>query len=240
MPIPVTCQCGAKFAVKDEHAGRNFRCPKCGQPITAGAAPEAAQPAAAQQQQAQAPQQYAQQAPAAPQHPAQLQYASMGGGAGMVAPPPNGLVPPPYLEPKWRYPGCPIVHLVFIVDGAVVNCGFNPSPALLSVAKAFSGKLKKQFDVVIGPPPGPGIPTAFVRIINMDEGSRMLRYFLGIFAGGTTFEVEGNVIGPQGRNTPFHFKHRGRMGLFGGDSLNLLKASGSVIGGKIGKAFKNA
>jgi hypothetical protein len=48
MPIPVACQCGAKFAAKDELAGKAVKCPKCGQPLkipAAGGAPDA--PAAA-------------------------------------------------------------------------------------------------------------------------------------------------------------------------------------------------
>jgi hypothetical protein len=33
MPQAVTCQCGARFAAKDELAGKTVRCPKCKQPI---------------------------------------------------------------------------------------------------------------------------------------------------------------------------------------------------------------
>lgn len=41
MPIPVACQCGAKFNAKDELAGKAVRCPKCKQPLTIPA-PQAA------------------------------------------------------------------------------------------------------------------------------------------------------------------------------------------------------
>ncbi len=43
MPITVSCQCGAKFAAKDELAGKAVKCPKCSQPIKipGGTAPAA-------------------------------------------------------------------------------------------------------------------------------------------------------------------------------------------------------
>ena len=50
MPIPVACACGAKFAAKDELAGKRVKCPKCSQPLTipaAGAAAAGASAAAA-------------------------------------------------------------------------------------------------------------------------------------------------------------------------------------------------
>ena len=31
MAIPVTCQCGKKYQAKDELAGRQLKCPACGQ-----------------------------------------------------------------------------------------------------------------------------------------------------------------------------------------------------------------
>jgi len=34
MPIPVTCQCGKRFAAKDELAGRRLKCPACGEAIS--------------------------------------------------------------------------------------------------------------------------------------------------------------------------------------------------------------
>ena len=33
MPIPVVCQCGAKFQAKDALAGKRVKCPKCGNPL---------------------------------------------------------------------------------------------------------------------------------------------------------------------------------------------------------------
>lgn len=47
MPIAVACQCGAKFAAKDELAGKAVKCPKCSQPLRIPAAEGAAKPSAA-------------------------------------------------------------------------------------------------------------------------------------------------------------------------------------------------
>lgn len=44
MPIQVACQCGQRFAAKDELAGRTVKCPKCGSPL-AIPRPSASQPA---------------------------------------------------------------------------------------------------------------------------------------------------------------------------------------------------
>jgi hypothetical protein len=231
MPIQVTCTCGNRFQVADQHAGRQFKCPRCGAVLTApgGAAPS--QPAYGQPA-------YGAQPPGG--QPQSLQYAAPGAALNYATPPQGSLQPPYGLLDKFRRPGLPPCHLVFITQGADVNCQFDPSPALQSLANGFAVALKKQFDVYLVPPPHAGVPTAFVRIIAVDEGNRLLRYFLGIFFGATTYEVEGNVIGPRGQSTPFHFKQRGRIGMFGGDSLNLLKAGGVWLGKKVGKALLKA
>jgi ssDNA-binding Zn-finger/Zn-ribbon topoisomerase 1 len=39
MALQVTCQCGQRFAAKDEMAGRTVRCPKCKEPLTIPASP---------------------------------------------------------------------------------------------------------------------------------------------------------------------------------------------------------
>jgi len=33
MPIQVACQCGQRFAAKEELAGKTVKCPKCGSPL---------------------------------------------------------------------------------------------------------------------------------------------------------------------------------------------------------------
>ena len=42
MPIKVACQCGQRFAAKDEYLGKRVQCPKCGTTLTIGPAPVAA------------------------------------------------------------------------------------------------------------------------------------------------------------------------------------------------------
>ena len=76
-----------------------------------------------------------------------------------------------------------------------------------------------------------------VNVLTIDEGNRMLRYLLGIFAGHTIFEIEGEVISSSGQRVPFKHKNRGMMGLFGGDSLGMLRQGGVFLGKKVGKAL---
>jgi LSD1 subclass zinc finger protein len=43
MPIPVTSQCGKRFAAQDQLAGKRVQCPSCGQPLAIPAGSAAAQ-----------------------------------------------------------------------------------------------------------------------------------------------------------------------------------------------------
>ena len=247
MPIQVACECGKRFAVADQHAGKKGKCPACGRVIQVPAAQPvglvSAAHAGAPGVPAATPARVPARVPAGPQArvgaPPSLQYATPGAvPGGPIAPPPAiALNVPTAIPEKLRRPGQPPCHLVFITQGADLNAEFDLSPALQSFADAFAKKLKKRFDVqLFAPAEGQaGAAAAYVRIISMDEGNRWLRYFLGIFFGGTTFEVEGTVVSTAGASTPFHFKHRGRTGLFGGSSLALLKLSGKYLGGKLGK-----
>ncbi len=45
MPITVTCKCGKRFRVRDEHAGKRGKCPSCGAAVTIPAAGAEAPPA---------------------------------------------------------------------------------------------------------------------------------------------------------------------------------------------------
>jgi hypothetical protein len=45
MTITVTCECGAQFRAKDEHAGRRAHCPQCGRELTIPADPPDDDPA---------------------------------------------------------------------------------------------------------------------------------------------------------------------------------------------------
>jgi hypothetical protein len=44
MAIVATCGCGYRFQVRDDLAGKRFKCPKCGQPVQAPPAPAAVNP----------------------------------------------------------------------------------------------------------------------------------------------------------------------------------------------------
>ena len=129
MPIKVTCSCGAKFAAKDELAGKKVKCPKCQVPLMIPAAQS--QPSGPQQQQ-QAPRP-AQPAAAAPQAQPRADdiftLAPQEGNRQVASDPfmsdllaEAGVV----ADPNYRGPRCPGCNAP-IQQGAVlcVKCGFD-------------------------------------------------------------------------------------------------------------------
>jgi len=157
------------------------------------------------------------------------------GAAAMMG---GGVIAVPTMVPaKLQSPDKPPCYLTIRADHVRLAAKFDTSPVLISFVEGFAKKLKKQFNVQLAPAPRPGAPSAVVNVLNMDEGNRMLRYLLGIFAGHTIFEIEGEVISSSGQRAPFRHKNRGMMGLFGGDSLGMLKQGGNYLGKKVGKAL---
>ena len=155
------------------------------------------------------------------------------GAAAMMG---GGMIAVPTMVPmSLQSPDKPPCYLTIRADHVKLTATFDTSPVLISFVEGFAKKLKKQFNVQIAPAPRPGAPCAVVNVLTMDEGNRMLRYLLGIFAGQTIFEIEGEVISPSGQRVPFRHKNRGMMGLFGGDSLGMLRMGGTALGKKVAK-----
>lgn len=167
-----------------------------------------------------------------------LSYAGSGVAApnGPIAAPPAAVVHTPSdLPPKWRHPGMPAVYLVLITQGANIEAAFDVSPAMEQIAIGFAKKLGKKYDVqIVSAVPAEG-PYALVRLVNVDEGNRFLRYFLTLFAGKTVLEVEGTTRSITAKTTPYAHKHKGTGGIGGGSGISLLKASGMYLGKKIAK-----
>jgi hypothetical protein len=173
-------------------------------------------------------------------------------GAGLRVPTPQELAAPPinyagpgmqasnvrapsFVPDNLRQPGLPVCYLVFMTDGAAVNAKFDASPALDSFVEGFARKLKKKFDVQITNVAPDAAPCAIIRLLRVEEGNRWLRYFLTLLAGATVLEIDGEIRSPSGQRAPFAERHKGSIGLVGGDSLGLLKTSGKYLGGKIAK-----
>jgi hypothetical protein len=214
------------MTVEEQSIGQEVICPTCRRTVTVSP-PRAAAAIGV--------------APAAPT--GQLSYAApaMSAGGPIAPPPADEVQVPAELPPKLRFPGCPTCHLVISSAGADVNANFDASPVLRSFAEAFAKALKKKFDVQLSPPAaGQPAMLSFVRVIRLDQGNRWLRYFFGLFAGGTTLELDGHVTPPGGQPIPFTLKHRGRLGVLGGDSLALLKLDGKILGKKVAKRVKQA
>ncbi len=148
-------------------------------------------------------------------------------GGGMIA-------APTMVRQDLQSPDKPPCCLVIRADRVVLKATFDASPVLISFVEGFAKKLRKQFNVQITSAPQPGAPCAVVNVLTMDEGNRMLRYLL-LFLGHTIFEIEGEVISPAGERAPFRHKHRGVVGLFGGDSLAMMRGGGIYLGKKVAK-----
>jgi hypothetical protein len=147
----------------------------------------------------------------------------------------GGMIPVPTMVPeKLRAPDKPPCYLVIRADRVNLTATFDTSGVLISFVEGFAKKLRKQFNVQLASAPQPGGPCAVVNVLTMDEGNRMLRYFL-LFAGHTIFEIEGEVISSSGQRKPFRHKGRGMVGLFGGDSLGMLKMGAAGLGKKVAK-----
>ena len=206
MAIQLRCTCGQTLSVADNQVGVIVRCPQCGSSITVPA------PGAV---------------PAPPVQP---------GYAGAYTPPPGAAVhAPTFIPDNLRSPGMPPCYIIFSTEHARLQTTFDVSAALQEFADAFAKKSRKQFDVQIAPTAPDGTAAIFVRLLFVDEGNRWLRYFLALFAGKTVFEIDGEYRSASGQRQAFHETQKGSVGVFGGDSLGLLKVSAKQLGGKLAK-----
>ena len=156
--------------------------------------------------------------------------------AGAYTPPPGAAVhAPSFMPDNLRSPGLPPCFLIFSVEHARLKTTFDVSAALQELSEAFAKKSRKQFDVQIAPTAPDGVAAVFVRLLHADEGNRWLRYFFALFAGKTVLEIDGEMRNAAGIRAPFHETQKGSVGVFGGDSLGLLKVSGKILGGKLAK-----
>jgi len=157
--------------------------------------------------------------------PAAASSPMVGGGAIAV---------PTMVPEKLRAPDKPPCFLTIRADRVNLKATFDTSAVLISFVEGFAKKLKKQFNVQMAAGPQAGAASVVVNVLTMDEGNRMLRYLL-LFAGHTIFEIEGEVISSSGQRAPFRHKNRGVMGLFGGDSLAMMRMGGRALGKKVAK-----
>jgi hypothetical protein len=157
-----------------------------------------------------------------------------------IAPPPSAMVRVPSGIPdKFRAPGMPPCWVSLMTDGADVKVSFDPGEVIESLLSNLGKQLRKRFDVNVGPAQA-GTPAIVIRLLQMDEGNRFLRYFLTLFAGATRLTIDGYVLDRMGQGIPFNLEHRCRAGIFGGSGNGLLKTSAAVLAGKIAKMVTKA
>lgn len=155
---------------------------------------------------------------------------------------PQGIAPPPsvpvrvpdFIPDSVRAPGLPPCWLTVSTEGADIKTSFDPSEVIQALMWNLGKQLRKKFDLNVGPAQA-GTPAISVQLVRMDEGSRVLRYLLGIFAGGTTLAIDGHFLDRAGQWVPFSLKQRGLAGFFGGSGIGLLKTSTVALASKIRK-----
>lgn len=75
------------------------------------------------------------------------------------------------------------------------------------------------------------------QFIQIDEGSRWMRYFLTFFAGKAVVEIEGKLLLGDTPITDFYAKATQSAGLFGGSSKGLLKLCAKSAAKKASKSI---
>lgn len=227
MTIRVKCTCGKVLAIADEHAGKKGKCPTCGNTFPIPLAPS---PAAADAEVHEAAHEQGGLPDIAGETPIARQSVLP------MAPPPGAAVRTPTEVPeKLRSPGLPPCGLVLLAQGASIEADFDVQPVLDAFVETFAKRMKKRYDVCLGPSATSDAPNVEVRVVNINAGSRFLRYLLLFIAGKTCFEVEGHAAGETGEKRDFSFRHRSSGGLFGGNSLGLLKSDARRVAKKVAK-----
>jgi hypothetical protein len=82
-------------------------------------------------------------------------------------------------------------------------------------------------------------PELLVRVVRMDQGSQLLRYFLA-FSSPAVLEVEGRVMIDAETTRPFHITERANVGIMGGSGLAMLKKCAYHVAIKVGHEVMNA
>lgn len=220
MTIALSCpKCGTQLEAPDDYAGMDVSCPSCETVFTVPAEQKAPEPAPAPQTRIAPP-------------------PSMGTPASdsAIAPPPgadvNFIIA---LPEKFQSPGYPDCWLDMSSEGAVIDADFKVDPVLEAFALAFAKRLKKKYNVQLGRPADGEIPCAQVRVVSIVAGNRFLRYFLTFIAGKTCFEITGVVRGTAGKASEFTYRHKTGVGVFGGNSLSLLKMDAAITANRVAK-----
>ena len=124
--------------------------------------------------------------------------------------------------------GKPIYVEAFSTERAEIKVSFSVQDIVLSLQNELKKRLlKKGFQLSESENETVIISGEFV-IIN--EGSQLFRWFTGpLGVGYTKLELEGTVKENGKEINNFNFSKKGRLGVFGGNSKNLLMSSANRI-----------
>lgn len=129
----------------------------------------------------------------------------------------------------------------FSTANTVVKAKFDTSEITNHFQETLNSQLEKNGLTIYQ---GQGEAQIMIRgqVVTVNEGNRWLRYFLTFLGGKTVFEAEGEVLVNGVPAGEVHSVKKSGIGIFGGNSKNLLKSNAKSaakdITGQVIKALK--
>lgn len=116
----------------------------------------------------------------------------------------------------------------FSTVNTVVKAKFDTSEITNLFQESLNHHLEKKGLVIYQ---GQGEAQIMIRgqVVTVDEGNRWLRYFLTFLGGKTVFEAEGEVLINGVSAGEVHSVKKSGIGLFGGNSIGLLKTNAKAV-----------
>lgn len=127
----------------------------------------------------------------------------------------------------------------FAQDGAVIQYNEPHGAFGLMMAEEIAGALRKRGHQAEAVPAGGKTPGDIVvtgRILEINAGSRALRYWVGFGAGSAQFGVAGDVAKAGGGELgSFSHERWSGTGIFGGNSVSLVQKCVRAVGNDVAK-----
>jgi hypothetical protein len=146
---------------------------------------------------------------------------------------PSAPVPAPAAAPSLV--GKPIGALVSscTLRGADVNLSFGAAEVIERLRERLEKRLRKK-KVALFWSNETASPEISIRIVRIDEGSQVMRYFIP-FAAPAILEVAGRIAIPGSASQQFHYTRKAHFGLFGGSPRAMLNICADRMSAKIAK-----
>ena len=133
-----------------------------------------------------------------------------------------------------NYRGSKCVVERFNTLGAQIKTSFDTSEIVSELHITLEKQLAKQ-GLILGQGSMENEVVVKGRFVRIDEGDRLLRYFLTFLAGKAAVEVEGELFYRGRKVAALHAVEKRSAGLFGGSSKGLVRLCANSCGQRIVK-----